>query len=146
MQLKSSAFTNNGSIPSTYTCDGEDINPPLEFVNVPEDAQSLVLIVEDFDSVGKNWVHWILINIDPKTTHIREDSVPEGAIECITDFGDTGYGGPCPASGPHRYSFKLYALDAILDVTEDVTREEIEHVMQGRIIEKAELIGIYSRE
>ena len=146
MTITSSAFNDNGKIPHEYTCDGEDINPPLKFENVPEDAATLALIVEDPDAPGKTWVHWVIINIDPHTTRVLEDSVPDGGMEAVTDFGHAGYGGPCPPSGPHRYYFKLYALDTVLDVTEDVSREEIEHAMMGHILEKAELTGIYSRE
>ena len=144
--LTSSAFQDKGHIPSKYTCDGEDVNPPLEIQNVPEDAQSLALIVEDPDSPGKTWVHWVLFNISPHITRIHEDSVPVGAQETVTDFGNSGYGGPCPTSGVHRYNFKLFALDEMLDLTEDVTREEIEHAMAGHIIEKAELTALYTRE
>lgn len=146
MTLTSPAFGENEKIPAVYTCDGEDINPPLIFENVPEDSHSLTLIVEDPDSPGKTWVHWLVFNIDPHSTGIGEDSIPKAAVETVTDFGNKGYGGPCPSSGTHRYNFKLYALDTTLDVTEDVTREEIEEAMVGHIIDSAELTGIYSRE
>jgi hypothetical protein len=144
--ITSPAFEDRGKIPSKYTCDGEDINPPLDFENVPEDTQSLVLIVEDPDAPGKTWVHWVVFNISPTTTHIAEDSVPGRGIEAVTDFGHAGYGGACPPSGTHRYYFKLFALDTELDVTEDVNKAEIEHAMEGHIMEKAELVGLYSRE
>lgn len=144
--IKSSAFVDKGRIPATYTCDGEDINPPLLFENVPDDARSLTLIVEDPDAPGKTWVHWVVFNISADTTHINEDSVPQGAVEAMTDFGNVGYGGPCPPQGVHRYHFKLYALDTVLDLTEDVTLEEIRHAMERHIIEEAELVGLYSRE
>lgn len=146
MSIISPVFKNHGTIPSEYTCDGEDISPPLYFENVPEDAQSLTLIVEDPDAPGKTWVHWVVVNIDPHTTRVLEDSVPNGGLEAMTDFGHAGWGGPCPPSGPHRYYFKLYALDTTLDITEDITRSEVEHAMEGHILEKAELIGIYARE
>ncbi len=146
MTLTSSAFQDRGQIPSKYTCDGEDVNPPLEIQNVSEDAQSLALIVEDPDSPGKTWVHWVVFNISPTITRIHEDSVPIGAEEVVTDFGNSGYGGPCPASGIHRYNFKLFALDCRLELTEDVTRDEIEQAMSGHILEKAELTGLYTRE
>lgn len=146
MQITSSAFQNNGRIPSDYTCDGEDINPPLEFKNVPEDSQSLVLIVDDPDAPGKTWVHWLVFNIDPTTIIVHEDSVPTGGIEAMTDFGHTGYGGPCPPAGPHRYRFKLYALNITMDLTEDITKQELEHAIDGHIIEKTELTGLYARE
>ena len=146
MKIISPAFANNGNIPNTYTCDGEDISPPLEFVDVPEETTTLVLIVEDPDAIGKDWVHWIVFNIDPHTTKVHEDSIPTDGIQAVTDFGHDGYGGPCPPSGIHRYLFKLYALGTTLHVTEDVTKPELEHAMEGHIIEKAELIGLYSRE
>lgn len=146
LNISSSAFADRGKIPSKYTCDGEDVNPPLVFENVPEDAQSLVLIVEDPDAPGKTWVHWVVFNISPHVSGISEDSVPSGGMEAVTDFGKAGYGGACPPSGTHRYYFKLYALDTTLDVTEDVTREELEHAMQRHILDKAELVGLYSRE
>lgn len=146
MTISSPEFTDKGKMPSKYTCDGEDINPPLIFGNVPEDTQSLALIVDDPDAPGKTWLHWIVFNIPPHTSHISEDSVPVGADEAVTDFGHKGYGGPCPPTGIHRYNFKLYALDTTLDVTEDITKEEIEHAMEGHILDKAELTGLYSRE
>lgn len=146
MKITSSAFSDHGTIPHEYTCDGEDISPPLYFENVPDEAQSLTLIVEDPDAPGKTWVHWVVVNIDPATTRVLEDSVPTGGFEAMTDFGHTGWGGPCPPTGPHRYYFKLYALDTTLDITEDITREEVENAMEGHILEKAELVAIYSRE
>lgn len=146
MSVTSPAFEHNTKIPSNYTCDGEDINPPLEFVNVPEEAQSLVLIVEDPDSVGKTWTHWVVFNISPQLIKLEEDTVPRGAVETVTDFGNKGYGGPCPANGIHRYNFKLLALDTILDYTEDITRDELLEGIEKNIIETAELTGLYSRE
>ena len=146
MSITSAAFGDKERIPTMYTCDGEDINPPLQFNDVPDDTQSLTLLVEDPDSPGKTWAHWIVFNIDPQTTHVPEDSIPIGATQAVTDFGDSGYGGPCPATGTHRYSFKLFALDTTLSLTEDVTREELLDAMDGSIIEQAELTAIYSRE
>lgn len=145
MRILSPVFADHGTIPTEYTCDGEDISPPLIFENVPEDAQSLTLIVEDPDAPGKTWVHWVVVNIDPTVTKVLEDSIPRDGMEAMTDFGHTGWGGPCPPSGPHKYLFKLYALDTTLDVTEDITRAEVEQAMERHIIEKAELVGIYSR-
>ncbi|RLF04972.1 MAG: YbhB/YbcL family Raf kinase inhibitor-like protein, partial [Thermoprotei archaeon] len=98
------------------------------------------------DAPMGTWVHWTVWNIDPKTVEIPENSVPEGAVEGITDFGKPGYGGPCPPSGTHRYFFKLYALDTTLDLGSDATKSDIEKAMEGHILEKAELIGRYSRE
>lgn len=146
MRIISPAFTHNQNIPNKYTCDGEDVNPPLVFLDIPEDAQSLALVVEDPDAPGKVWVHWVVFNIDPHKRGIGEDSVSEDSIEGVTDFGHTGYSGPCPPEGPHRYFFKLYALSSMLDANEDITKQELDHLMEGYVIEKAELIGLYARE
>jgi hypothetical protein len=145
MTITSPAFKNNKHIPAKYTCDGENVNPPLEIKDVPGNAQSLVLISDDPDAPGGTWVHWTVWNIDPKTTEIAENSVPEGAVEGVTDFGKPGYGGPCPPPGTHRYFFKLFALDTKLDLSENTTAKDLEAAMEGHIIEKAELIGLYRR-
>lgn len=146
LTIKSPAFAERERIPSKYTCDGEDVNPPLIFENVPEETRSLTIVVEDPDAPGKTWIHWVVFNIPSDVTHIAEDSVPGHSTEAMTDFGKTGYGGACPPTGTHRYYFKLYALDILLDVTEDITLEELQHSMDGHIIEQAELIGLYSRD
>lgn len=147
MRLTSSSFSHNQPIPDKYGCDGEDINPELHIQDVPENAQSLVLIMDDPDApIEGNFVHWTAWNIDPATTHIPEDSVPEGASQGKTHFGSTGYGGPCPPSGEHRYFFRLYALDKRLDLQEGATREEIDDAMEGSVIDSTELIGLYSRD
>jgi len=146
MNLESPTFSNHQNIPSKYTCDGENVNPPLKISEVPEKSKSLVLIVDDPDAPMGTWVHWTIWNISPKTTEIPENSVPEGAIEGMTDFGKPGYGGPCPPSGTHRYFFKLYALDITLDLDTSAKKEDIEKAMEGHILDKAELIGLYSRQ
>lgn len=145
MKIRSDAFENNQDMPSTYTCDGENISPALKFSEIPPNTKSLVLIVDDPDAPGKTWVHWTVYNIDPKIKEISENSIPSSGIEGRTDFGTTGYGGPCPPSGKHRYFFKLYALDDFLNITDLPTKEIIEETMRGHILEKAELIGLYSR-
>lgn len=144
MKIISSAFENNAKIPSKYTCDGENVNPPLSFTDIPASAKSLVLIVDDPDAPGGIWVHWVLFNIDPKIQEVLENSLSESGIEGVTSFGKAGYGGPCPPSGAHRYFFKLCALDKILNL-ENPNKEEVEKAMQGHILDKAELIGLYSR-
>lgn len=144
MKIISSAFENNAKIPSKYTCDGENVNPSLSFTDIPASAKSLVLIVDDPDAPGGIWVHWVLFNIDPKIQEVLENSLSESGIEGVTSFGKAGYGGPCPPSGTHRYFFKLYALDKILNL-ENPNKEEVEKAMQGHILDKAELIGLYSR-
>ena len=146
MKITSSVFTHNSKILSKYTCDGENVNPPLQFLDVPKNAKSLVLIVDDPDAPSKTWVHWVVYNIDPKTTKVDENSIPQDSIEGMTDFGKPGYGGPCPPSGVHRYFFKLYALDTILDLPQNATKQMVEQKMQGHIIDQTELIGLYSRE
>ena len=146
MKITSLAFEHNSEIPSIYTCDGKNINPPLEFVQVPTNAKSLVLIVDDPDAPSKVWVHWVVYNINPKTQEVKENSIPQDGIEGMTDFGKPGYGGPCPPSGNHRYFFKLYALDSVLDLPQNATKQIVEQKMQEHIIDKAELIGLYSRE
>ena len=148
MKLTSSAFENNGKIPSKYTCDDLNISPQLSILEIPENAKSIVLIMDDPDAMkpaGKVWDHWIVFNISLETTEIIEGKEPQG-IQGMTSFGRLGYGGPCPPDAEHRYFFKLYALDTILDLKEGATKAEVESAMQDHIIDQAELIGLYSRE
>jgi hypothetical protein len=139
-----SVFENNSRIPRKYTCDGENINPPLFFADVPQNAKSLVLIVDDPDSPTGTWDHWIVSDINPEIKGISENSVPEGAILGRTTFGKANYGGPCPGSGSHHYHFKLYALDKVLALT-DSDKVTLEKGMKGHVLEAAKLIGLYSR-
>lgn len=145
MQLSSSAFKEGEFIPEKYTCDGEDISPPLEITNVPDRADSLVLIVEDPDAPNGPFVHWTMWNIDADIGEIKEDSTPEGVTEGITDFGRTGYGGPCPPSGVHRYFFKLYAVEDPLNFDSDTSKERIEAALKERVVASSELMGKYTR-
>lgn len=147
MKLESSAFKNGQKIPTKYTCDGEDLSPELNIKDVPKNAKSLVLVMDDPDAIkpaGKVWDHWIVFNIPQKTNKVNEGKEPDGTGG-KNSWGKTGYGGPCPPDREHRYFFKLYALDAQLDLPEGSTKQEIEKAMQGHIIEKAELIGKYER-
>ncbi len=147
MKITSTAFEQNGNIPERYTCDGEDRNPPLQFEDIPNNAASLALIVSDPDAVGKKpFYHWVVFNIDPRTDHIEEASVPATAIEGRNDFGKGGYGGPCPPSGTHHYIFTLYALDSPLHLKRGATAEEVIQTIEGHILETAELRGVYSRK
>jgi Raf kinase inhibitor-like YbhB/YbcL family protein len=146
VKIESSAFKDNEFIPSKYTCDGVNISPPLRINEAPENAKSLVLIVDDPDAPIKTWVHWTIWNIDPMTSEIAEGSYPKGAVEGMTDFGRTSYGGPCPPSGTHRYFFKLYALDSVLNLISSATVKDIEKEMHGHILDKAQLIGLYKRK
>lgn len=146
MKIASEAFQNNSKIPSKYTCDGENVNPPLSFSDIPSNAKSLVLIVDDPDAPSKVWVHWVLYNINPKVSEIKGNSIPQDVTSGITDFGNTDYGGPCPPSGTHRYFFKLYALDVSLNLKEGATKQQVEKAMQTHILSSSEIIGIYGRQ
>jgi len=139
-------FQNNTKIAYKYTCDGENVSPPLEFLDIPENAKSLVLIVDDPDAPAKTWIHWVVYNINPKTTKVDENIIPQGGIEAMTDFGKPGYGGPCPPSGTHRYFFKLYALDSKIELPQNPTKQMVEEKMQDHILDQAELIGFYGRK
>lgn len=146
MKIVSSAFRHNGLIPAKYTCDGENISPPLSWAEVPAGAKSFVLIHDDPDAVpvaGHVWDHWILINISPETRSIAENS--KAGVEMRNSFQKTSYGGPCPPNGEHRYFFKLYALNKTLDLPGKSTKADIEKAMEKYILAKAELIGGYDR-
>lgn len=150
MVLTSDAFHHEHSIPSKYTCDGENINPPLKIDEVPEGAKSLVLIMDDPDvpsSVREdnNWDHWLVWNIPPNTEMIAENSAPPGTVGRNTG-GKYAYGGPCPPDREHRYFFKLYALDKELDLESDATKADIEKAMNGSILSEAVLMGTYERQ
>jgi len=144
MELTSPEFKNNGKMPARYTCDGEDINPPLTIDDVPIEAQSLVLIVDDPNATEGVWDHWVVFNIPPETEEIPERADIGTAGE--NSWGKEAYGGPCPPSGEHRYKFKLYALDIKLDLQEGSTKEEVEEAMEGHILEETELIGKYQKK
>ncbi|MCL5666597.1 MAG: YbhB/YbcL family Raf kinase inhibitor-like protein [Patescibacteria group bacterium] len=146
MKIESQAFKDGENIPAKYTCDGEGVNPPLEFGNVPAEAKSLALIMDDPDAPGKTWTHWLVWNIDPAVSRIAENSVPEGAMQGQASSGQNNYGGPCPPSGTHRYYFKVYALDAKLDIPSYSDQAALEQAMDGHIIGQAELVGLYSRQ
>jgi len=142
MKITSSVFDNNKQIPSKYTCNGENINPPLAFSDVPESAKSLALIVDDPDAPKGTWTHWVIFNIPTKIMEIKENSAP--GTQGITSFGKAGYGGPCPPSGTHRYFFKLYALDTVLLLAEKADKKTVEDAMQNHVLSNAEIIGLYS--
>lgn len=145
MKLSSPSFEDNQVIPAKFTCDGEDLSPELRISEVPEGAKSLALIVDDPDAAGGLWVHWVVWNLPPNTEIISEGKLPAGATEGTTDFGHAAYGGPCPHQGLHRYFFKLYALDAPLDLPVTTTAAALTRAMQDRILAEAHLVGLYSR-
>jgi len=149
MKLISNAFKEGEGIPRKYTCDGPNVNPELSFIDVPKEAKSLVLIMDDPD-VPKHlredgmWDHWIVFNIPPIITHIDEDSEPQG-MHGMGTGKNLKYYGPCPPDREHRYYFKLYALDILLSLPEKSTKKEIEEAMKSHILAKAELMGVYER-
>lgn len=143
MTIKSPDFERNGFIPKKFTCQGADVNPTLMIKEVPQGAKSLVLIVDDPDAPMGTWVHWVVFDI-PVIFTIDENSVP--GKQGINDFRRKDYGGPCPPSGVHRYFFKLYALDTLLNLEEGITKRDLEKAMQGHMLDKAELIGLYKKQ
>jgi Raf kinase inhibitor-like YbhB/YbcL family protein len=143
LTIVSPAFESNKSIPSKYTCDGDDVNPPLNIKGTPEETKSLVLIVDDPDAPMGTWDHWIVWNIPP-TNKIEENSVP--GTEGLNNFRRHSYGGPCPPSGTHRYFFKVYALDTKLDLNPNSRKKDVEKAMKDHILAKGELVGLYSRK
>jgi Raf kinase inhibitor-like YbhB/YbcL family protein len=146
MKIESTAFKNNKLIPPKYTCDGENVNPPLVIDDVPENTKSLVLIVDDPDAPRGIWVHWTVWNINPRIKEIQENSCPQDAVEGVTDSGRPGYSGPCPPSGTHRYFFKLFALNTTLDLDTSIEAADIEKEMEENILAKAQLVGLYRRQ
>ncbi|MGB9847598.1 MAG: YbhB/YbcL family Raf kinase inhibitor-like protein [Minisyncoccia bacterium] len=146
MKITSQAFQNNELIPKRYTCDGENINPPLYFEEIPEGTESLVLIVDDPDAPRGTFLHWLVFNIPPQTKLIEENSLPAGAQLGKNDFGQLKYGGPCPPYGTHRYLFKIFALDKKIDLKEGASLSEVLSAMRNHILADSELIGLYQRE
>ncbi|MBU6500840.1 MAG: YbhB/YbcL family Raf kinase inhibitor-like protein [Patescibacteria group bacterium] len=148
MILTSPSFNNDADIPTKFTCDGGDINPELHVQNVPEEAKSLALIMDDPDATrGRSFTHWLVWNINPETTLIKQESVPPGSVEGKNDFPAVGYGGPCPPQGsaPHHYHFKLYALDEMLDLPSGSSKSLLEAEIDKHLITQAELVGLYGR-
>lgn len=143
LTVKSSAFEGGKLIPKKYTCDGQDINPPISIEGTPKEAKTFVLAVDDPDAPGGTFDHWIVWNIPASTSKIAENSVP--GMEGQNGFGQIGYGGPCPPSGTHRYFFKIYALDIQLELPVGSRKRDAEKAMQGHILAKGELMGIYRR-
>lgn len=153
LTLRSTTFDHNGAIPRKYTCEGEDISPPLTWTGIPLETRSLALIVDDPDAPDPanprmTWVHWILFNISPDTVALLEGAAkapPAGSQHGLNDWQRTGYGGPCPPIGRHRYFHKLYALDITLDDLLSPTKAELEKAMKGHILAQAELVGTYQK-
>jgi hypothetical protein len=154
LTLTSASFQLNGAIPIRHTCDGDDLSPPLAWTGVPAKAQSLVLIVDDPDAPDPEaprmtWVHWLLYNVPPQVNQLPEGiasaDLPAGTMQGKNDWHRTGYGGPCPPIGMHRYFHKLFALDCRLPDLRIPSKAALETAMQGHILARAELIGLYQR-
>lgn len=154
LTLTSTAFTDGSDIPMKHTCDGENISPPLSWSGVPPNAKSLVLIVDDPDAPDpaapqRTWVHWVLYNLPATESGLKQDAatsgLPAGTKDGTNDWKRTGYGGPCPPVGRHRYFHKLYALDVVLPELSSPDKAALEGAMQGHIVERAELVGTYQR-
>jgi Raf kinase inhibitor-like YbhB/YbcL family protein len=150
MDIKSKAFTEGGMIPAKYTCDGENVSPPLEWTNAPSSTKSFALISDDPDAPVGTWVHWVIYNIPPEVTkldeHIKsEKEFKTGMRQGNNDWPKIGYGGPCPPSGTHRYYFKLYAVDALLDLKPGATKAQVLQAMKGHILAEAQLMAKYRR-
>lgn len=155
LAIQSKAFSNNGKIPETYTCESKDISPELSWSGIPEGAKSLVLIVDDPDAPDPaapkmTYVHWVLYNLPPESTGLAENvsksDLPSGTLEGINDWKKPGYGGPCPPIGSHRYYFKLYALDTKLPNLSPGTKSQVEEAMKGHVLEQATLMGTYQKQ
>jgi Raf kinase inhibitor-like YbhB/YbcL family protein len=154
MKITSTAFAPMGSIPPRHTCEGDDVSPPLGFAGVPGGARSLALIVDDPDAPDprapkRTWVHWVLYDLPPGAAGLPEDAqpaaLPAGTRQGKNDWGKTGWGGPCPPIGRHRYVFKLYALDTVLPDLGRPSKADLEKAMEGHVLERAELVGTYQK-
>lgn len=146
MFINSPDFEDEERIPEQYTCDGDGVNPPIEIFNPPEGTQSFVLMMEDLDAPDKSSVvHWLVFNIPSKKLLIERSDDMEECIVAENDFGETSYIAPCPQVGEHRYKFTLYALDSILDLSVQVSKDEILSTIEDSILEVASFIGVYER-
>lgn len=150
IKIVSSAFEDGGMIPSRYTCDGENVSPPLQWEGLPGNARSIAIICDDPDAPMGTWVHWVVFNLPAETKELAEnfpddETADNGIRQGVTDFGKTGYGGPCPPSGTHRYFFKIYALDTKIDVVSIMDKKSLLAAMQDHIIAQGQLIGRYKR-
>ena len=145
-KISSPAFENSGTIPKKYGCGGDNVNPPLRIENVPPETKSMALIFDDQDAPGGSYVHWVLWNIDPGTKEIKEGSVPEKAVQGMNGFKKNSYGGPCPPTRPHRYVFKVFALDTFLNINPASTKPVLEQAMKGHVLGETQLKGTYKKK
>lgn len=151
IKLTSPAFEHNSQMPAKYTCDSQNISPPLQWENIPDKTKTIALICDDPDAPMGTWVHWVLYNL-PKEKRALEENYPDdetlekGIRQGFNDFGNIGYGGPCPPGGTHRYFFKIYALDCTFGITQIPDKKMIENLMTGHILATGQLIGKYTRK
>lgn len=145
LEVTSSAFSQGEAIPQKYTCDGEDVSPPLAWSGAPDSVASYALIMDDPDAPAGTWVHWVLFDIPAQTTQLAENTPATVGIQGNSSWDRTGYGGPCPPGGEHRYFFKLYALDTMLGLEAGATKEEVLEAMSGHVVAQGALMGTYSR-
>ena len=145
MKITSSTFQEGGNIPPKFTCNGGDSSPPLQIAEIPSGAKSLALVVDDPDAPSGLFTHWIVWNIAPQTNAIAEGSAPQG-VQGTNDFGKSGYGGPCPPSGTHRYYFKIFALDRELNLPSGTKRNQLDAAMKGHVVAQGELVGLYAKQ
>jgi len=151
ISISAEAFKAGEAIPAEYTCDGKDLSPALSWKGIPSNAKSVAIIMDDPDAPGRTFVHWVIFNIPANTEKLqkgvpRKETLSDGSRQGMTDFGRVGYGGPCPPPGkPHRYYFRLYALDTVLDLPAGASRKQLDDAMKGHTIAKSELMGKYGR-
>ncbi|HXK40434.1 MAG TPA: YbhB/YbcL family Raf kinase inhibitor-like protein [Candidatus Paceibacterota bacterium] len=145
MNIESSAFTSGGIIPKQYTCEGDDINPPLAISDPPAGTASFALIMHDHDAPGGDFAHWLMWNIDASVREILEGTTPAGALEGMSDFGNPGWGGPCPPAGTHSDEFHIYALDRMLDLPAGGTKDELRDAIRDCTLEEASVTGLYTK-
>jgi Raf kinase inhibitor-like YbhB/YbcL family protein len=150
MEITSKAFLSGEIIPPKYTCDGSDVSPPLEWSFAPQDTKCFAIVCDDPDAPIGNWVHWVIFNIPGESTYLPEsvppeESLPDGSRQGINDFGNIGYGGPCPPGGTHRYYFTLYALNTLLNLEPTASKQELINVMNGHTLAQCQLMGRYRR-
>ena len=150
IEIKSSAFEEGGMIPKKYTCDGADVSPPLSWASAPEGTKTIALICDDPDAPMGTWVHWVLFNLPADVKELPENvpsekNLDNGAMQGVNDFGNIGYGGPCPPGGTHRYYFKLYALDTQINLQAGATKRDLLKAMEGHTLAEGQLMGKYRR-
>ncbi len=149
--VRSSAFQEGGMIPAKYTCDADDVSPPLEWTGIPQGTKSLALICDDPDAPVGTWVHWVMWNIPSDTNGLAENirpdpQLPDGSRQGISNFRRPGYGSPCPPSGVHRYYFRTYALDTMLDLPSNTRKADLLKAMKGHVLAEGQLMGKYRRQ